>query len=255
MHKKDDNLKDALDEIFGDDFIEVDMDDKKEENVPLIDRVIFTDYELEDEKQEQLKRSNTSTDKIKKIPVWNEAKNNTPITKNIPKKKPTKNIYKSFILIVLIITMILIISLSIYITIFGIEKKEVCELKAKDAGYNFSDTYIIAYKKNNIIKIKSSYEYNATDSEFTEQVKIIKESKLPVVINSNGMSGFTYIVEENDNSFKVNGYLDFEKMNFKEVDKQNYDLFPIAYEKINSKTTYNNFINKLKKQGYTCKNK
>lgn len=255
MHKKDDNLKDALDEIFGDDFIEVDTGDKIEENAPLIDRAIFTDYELEEEKQEQLKRSNIATDNIKQIPVNNKANNNTPNKKNIPKKEHTKRKYKPFILIILTIIMVLLISLVVYIIVFGIEKTTICELKAKDTGYNFSDSYIITYKKNNIMKIKSSYVYNATDSEFTEQVKFVKESKLPVVINSNGMSGFTYMVEESDNSFKVNGYLDFEKMNFKEVDKQDYDLFPITYEKINSKTTYNGFVNKLKKQGYICKNK
>lgn len=255
MHKKDDNLKDALDEIFDDDFIEVETKDSNEENIPLIDRAIFTDYELEEEKkEEQLKQSDVNVHNINEKPVNNEVKDDLATIKNIPKKDRSKINYK-LLLIILIAIIILLVSLGVYLAVFEIEKTTVCELKAKDTGYNFSDTYMVIYKKNNIIKIKSSYVYNATDSEFTEQVKFVKESKLPIVINSNGMSGFTYTVEESDNMFKVNGYLDFEKMNFKEVDKQNYDLFPIAYEKIDSKTTYSSFINKLKKEGYSCKNK
>ncbi len=252
MSKKDDNLKDALDEIFGDDFIEVDAGEENE-NAPLIDRVVFTDYELEEEK-EDAKESNIIIHNKIETPPKNEVKANSP-KESVQKKERTKRNYKPLVSIILTIIMILVISLAVYIAVFGIEKTTTCELKAKDTGYNFSDTYIITYKKNNIKKIKSSYEYNATDNEFIEQVKIIKENKLPVVINSNGMSGFTYTIEESNTMFKVNGYLDFEKMNFKEVDKQDFDLFPVTFEKIDSKTTYDSFVNKLKKQGYTCKNK
>ena len=66
------------------------------------------------------------------------------------------------------------------------------------------------------------------------------------------MDGFTYVYEVSDDSFKVNGYLDFSLFNFNEIDKINQDLMPISYFKFDSKTTYKSLISNFEKEGYEC---
>lgn len=66
------------------------------------------------------------------------------------------------------------------------------------------------------------------------------------------MPGFTYLYESSDNSFKVNGYLDFELFKMKEIDKIDQELMPISYFKINSEMKYKKFRKDLEKQGFTC---
>lgn len=256
MKKKDENVKEALDEIFGDDFIELDAESLDNENAPLIDRAVFKDFELEEEQEEKLAENTVPTNNTKNISSNIQDKNILPAKDNIKTNHQKKIINtRMIILTIILIILVLIIGIGIYIGIFGIKRNTVCKLIASDTGYNFSDVYTITYQKNIIKKIKSTYIYNATDDEFKNQVKYVKESKIPVVINSNGISGFTYVVEENDELFKVDGYLDFEQINFKELDTQDFQLFPITYKKINSKTTYKSFVNSLKKEGYSCKNK
>ena len=263
MKKNDSKVKEALDEIFSDDFIEIDSSSKKDDNNSLISNAIFTDFELEDEKEEQLKNNSVSETSVRENIIENENIMQNNLSESIKSYESNrKNIkhsstinYKYVIVTIIIMIIIFLLSMVVFIGIIGINRTTICELAASDTGYQFSDKYEILYNKDKIIKIKSEYVYKATSEEFKEQVKYVKESKLPVVINSNGIRGFTYTIEENDNMFKVSGYLNFEEMDFKEIDKQDYDLFPLTYVKINSKTTYSNFTNKLKKQGFACKYK
>ena len=148
--------------------------------------------------------------------------------------------------------MILLLIITLYFTLFGVEKTEKCSISARDDGYKFSDEYIITYKKNKIKKIHSTYSYVSYSEEYNEQIKQIKKDKLPIIINSNGMLGFTYIMEEKTDMLKITGYLDFELMDFVKIDKQDQKLFPLSYETFNSKTTYKTFKKKLIKDGFIC---
>lgn len=273
MNKKNNDLKDALDEIFGDDFIEIDTSDKNLDNNSLLNQAVFTDFELEEEKQDEYEDKNLKSPEIVvnsnegEIKPYLDDENSTKDLVNeydqdkvsAQSKLKTritsfKSInYKYVIATIIIMIIILLSSMIVFIGIIGINKTVTCELAAADTGYSFSDKYEIKYAKNKIKKIKSEYIYKATSTEFKEQVKYVKESKMPVVINSNGINGFTYVVEENENLFKVEGYLDFDIIDKKALDEQDFDLFPLTYQKITSKTTYEDFTNKLKKQGFACK--
>lgn len=272
MKNKDEDVKNALDEIFGDDFLEIEVPNNKKEDAPLIDKAVFTDYELEEEKEESKNENNVNINSdifIEEPKIEEEQKeleqpeeiiisNTTNEVTKTNEDKKIKNLSIKKVNIKLILTVIVIIfvcillGVTIYLSVFGIRKTEVCSMSAEDDGYKFTDEYVITYKKNNIEKIKSTYSYVAYTGEYINQIEAIKKDKLPVIINSNGMSGFTYILEEKNDMIKITGYLDFSIMNFDKVDKQNQKLFPLSYETFDSKTTVNNYKKKLKKDGFIC---
>ena len=136
--------------------------------------------------------------------------------------------------------------------VFGIEKKELCTSTAEDTGYKYTDEYKITYKKNKINYVESTYTYNALNSEYQEQIKYVSDDKLRVIINSNGMPGFTYTYETSDNYVKVNGYLDFTLFNYDEIEKINQEAMPLSYFKISRDMTYKTLKANLEKQGYKC---
>ena len=136
--------------------------------------------------------------------------------------------------------------------VFGIEKKELCTSMAEDTGYKYTDEYKITYKKNKINYVESTYTYNALNSEYQEQIKYVSDDKLRVIINSNGMPGFTYTYETSDNYVKVNGYLDFTLFNYDEIEKINQEAMPLSYFKISRDMTYKTLKANLEKQGYKC---
>ena len=136
--------------------------------------------------------------------------------------------------------------------VFGIEKKELCTSMAEDTGYKYTDEYKITYKKNKINYVESTYTYTALNSEYQEQIKYVSDDKLRVIINSNGMPGFTYTYETSDNYVKVNGYLDFTLFNYDEIEKINQEAMPLSYFKISRDMTYKTLKANLEKQGYKC---
>lgn len=136
--------------------------------------------------------------------------------------------------------------------VFGIEKKELCTSTAEDTGYKYTDEYKITYKKNKINYVESTYTYNSLNSEYQEQIKYVSDDKLRVIINSNGMPGFTYTYETSDNYVKVNGYLDFTLFNYDEIEKINQEAMPLSYFKISRDMTYKTLKANLEKQGYKC---
>lgn len=277
MDNKDKDLKKALDDIFGSDFIEIDVDknnkiNKKEDNV-----LNFTDSNHEDlndiNNQENTNKSinNVSIEKENNsIKEKNELKNNENLSNNVLvntesfsknikqnkgdnlNKKNTVSNKKIIIWFVIgfLIGIILIFLLVNYA--FNTQKVMNCHQSASDTGYEYTDEYKITYKQNEILYVESSYTYTALTDEYKSQIDFIKNERLPVIINSNGMKGFTYTYEVSDDSFKVNGYLDFDLFDFNEIDKINQDLMPISYFKFDSKTTYNQLISNFEKQGYEC---
>lgn len=307
MDNKDKDLKKALDDIFGSDFIEIDVKEKKEKENKQDAFLFFTDDSQEDFNKKAIKEvpkkdenNNLNVDSTSSVSLSNNLKELTNLSDNkddinkqnkneefiIPKEKDSnkiipnktqqapnipdvikennedkkkkhgnKNPFSSKKIIIWFIVCFLIGITLIYLIVnfgFGVEKVMNCHQSAKDVGYEYTDEYKITYKKNEILYIESSYTYNALNDEYKNQIEFIKNERLPVVINTNGMDGFTYVYEVSDDSFKVNGYLDFSLFNFNEIDKINQDLMPISYFKFDSKTTYKSLISNFEKEGYEC---
>ena len=171
------------------------------------------------------------------------------------KEKTNKNFFSLKRIIIYFVVGFLIGFVLIYVLVnyvFGVSNVTVCSQSAKDVGYEYTDEYKITYKKGKILYVESDYNYKALTDEFKSQINYVKDEKLLAVINSNGMPGFTYVYEVSDDHFKVNGYLDFELINFDKVDDINQDLMPISYFKIDSKLTYSSLISNLEDEGYKC---
>lgn len=278
--REDKDLKSALDDIFGSDFIEIDVDKTSDNNVSENkENVIFKDSEennnfstepwpinLENESifDDDVSQMKDETPEIKThsdydIPAQATNKPNEIIkeesyNKHSFKETKTKdNFNKKIILYVaigFIVGFLLIFVLTNYV--FGIDRVVNCSTSAKDTGYKYSDEYKITYKKNKINYVEGIYTYNALNDEYKAQIEIIKEDKKRAIINSNGMSGFTYTYETSDDYFKVNSYLDFTLFNYDEIKKIDQDLMPLSYFKINEDMTFESLKKHLEKEGYVC---
>lgn len=66
------------------------------------------------------------------------------------------------------------------------------------------------------------------------------------------MPGFTYLYENSDDYFKVNGYLDFELFDYEQIDGLNQESTPISYFKIDSNLTFEKLKSNLEENGYQC---
>ncbi len=197
-NKVDENINNALDDIFGTDLLEIDINNKD---------------------------------------------------KKVSKKRNNKSIYIYIFLIILLLVIVLLMF------IYDNNSKEKivnCSYKANDKGYSITDEYIITYKENKIIYFDGKYIYRALNEEYKNQIDYVKDEKMPVIINSNGMPGFTYIYEIGEDYFSVNSYLDFSLFDYNLIDKNDNDNYPISYITIDSSTTYESLVKNLKKDGYTC---
>lgn len=276
-NNNDNELEKALDDIFGSDFIEINVDDASKKSEDKKDGFhVFIDSQKEDLSKKNINKkdaekplfkhedttyidSNKKDEKDHLKPVLDESsepKVNAGNDEEIPKqKKPKKKNKKFAFTFVFIFLAILVFSGLIYLGFsltIGFEKVTICQQEASDDGYEYSDQYKITYHKNKISYVESVYSYKALNEEYEDQVDLIKDEKLSVVINSNGMSGFTYVYQVSDDSFSVNGYLDFTLFNFEEIDQINQDLMPLSYFKISSDLTYEDLVSDLESQGYTC---
>lgn len=167
--------------------------------------------------------------------------------------KDDKSFNKKIIIYIALGTILGLIVVFILVNfVFGIEKKELCTSTAEDTGYKYTDEYKITYKKNKINYVETAYTYTALNDEYKDQIQYVSEDKLRAVINSNGMSGFTYTYETSDDYVKVNGYLDFTLFNYDEIEKINQDAMPLSYFKINRDMTYKTLKTNLEKNGYKC---
>lgn len=300
MDNKDKDIENALDDIFGSDFIEIDTNNTPDSinksksvltnetnhnnkqssindvlistnNIIENNGNLFSDdnsslnYEaalnglVENDQGNEINNLvvtndiNASKVNIEQSTVIDSLKTNSG-QDEIKKQKEKSYLNNKKIILYFIIGFVLGLILIFVLVnyVFGITKVVNCSSSAEDTGYKFTDEYKITYKKNKIIYLENVYTYTALNAEYKEQIKYIKEEKLPVVVNSNGMPGFTYLYETSDEHFKVSGYLDFNLIDFDKVDKINQDLMPISYVKINSKTNYKSIKNDLEKQGYKC---
>ena len=274
--KEDKDVKSALDDIFGPDFIEIDTSKTNEEDN------INKENELIEEKnsndfsailsEENNKLSNKTyvddsktlekkSDKIENDLIIKEKKediNLNNITKEEPKNSDLnidkKDNFNKKIIIFFVVGFILGIAL-IYLIVNYVQNKTYvvnCSSSAEDVGYKYTDEYKITYKQDEIINVEGVYTYTALTDEYKPQVNIIKEDKSHAIINSNGMPGFTYTYEISDDYLKVNSYLDFTLFDYKKINKIDQDLMPISYFKIYDDMTFSSLKKDLEKQGYKC---
>ena len=240
MDEKDSDVKRALDDIFGDDIIEIDPAINDEE--PIEEIIEINKEELNDEKKE------SKVEEIKEETITEE-KDISLIDNEKQEKSFNKKIFIYFIL-GFIIGLVFIY----FIVNYSSEKEKIvnCSYQAEDTGYKVTDEYKITYKKDNVIYVESIYNYTAKTDEYKNQIEYIKDEKLPIIINSNGMSGFTYTYETSENFFKVFGYLDFTLFDYDKISKINQSVTPISYFNISSKQSFNELTKKLEKEGYVC---
>lgn len=260
MDDKDKDLDSALNDIFGSDFIEINTNNADEllieQNKEVNEK---TDEHLNDsiEKDDIFDVQNdttinnqTQSDEYENNEIDMEVEIKNSNNENTEKENLSSKKIILYFVIGFVLGLILIFIIINYV--YGITRVVNCSNVAEDIGYKYTDEYKITYKKNKITYLESTYTYTALSDEYKNQVEYVKKEKLPVVVNTNGMSGFTYTYEISDNSFRVNGYLDFELINFKKIDKINQDLIPISFVKLNSKTTFKSLESELKKEGFKC---
>lgn len=230
MDEKDKQMKEALDDIFGDDVIEIkDTNDDNLTNTSLNIPNISSSEII----------APTSLDKENNIQETTEKDNNIS--------------YKKIILYFLIGFVLGFILIYIIVNfVLNKEKTINCSYSANDLGYKITDEYKIKYKNNTILKVDGSYIYTAKTEEYKSQIEYIKNEKIPVIINSNGMKGFTYLYEVSDSYFKVNSYLVYDLFEFDKINKIDQKNMPISYFKITSDKSVKKLKNELINKGYTC---
>lgn len=230
MEDNDKKMKEALDDIFGDDEIEIKHtnDDNLTNtslNIPSIssdDIALPTSLDNEDNIQNDEQTGNNIS--YKKIILYFLI-----------------GFILGFILIYIIVNFIL-----------NKEKTINCSYSAIDIGYKVTDEYKIKYKNNTILNVEGSYTYTAKNEEYKSQIEYIKKEKIPIIINSNGMKGFTYLYEVSDNYFKINSYLDYNLFDLDTINKINQDNMPISYFKITNDKSIKKLKSELVNKGYTC---
>lgn len=230
MDEKDKQMKEALDDIFGDDVIEIkDTNDDNLTNTSLNIPNISSSEII----------APTSLDKENNIQETTEKDNNIS--------------YKKIILYFLIGFVLGFILIYVIVNfVLNKEKTINCSYSANDLGYKITDEYKIKYKNNTILKVDGSYIYTAKTEEYKSQIEYIKNEKIPVIINSNGMKGFTYLYEVSDSYFKVNSYLVYDLFEFDKINKIDQKNMPISYFKITSDKSVKKLKNELINKGYTC---
>ena len=230
MEDNDKKMKEALDNIFGDDVMEIENTND--------DNLTNTSLNIP---------SISSSDIVAPVSLDNE--------NNIKDKEDENgNISQKKIILYFLIGFILGFILIYIIVNFIINKEKVinCSYSASDTGYKVTDEYKIKYKNNTILKVEGSYTYTAKNEEYKSQIEYIKKEKIPVIINSNGMKGFTYLYEVSDSHFKVNSYLDYDLFDLDNINKINQDNVPISYFKITNDKSVKKLKSELVSKGYTC---
>ena len=253
MDNKKSEVEKALEDIFNEPFLTL-SEEKEQKEKEEIEKNMLSDSNDEPLNSAFEYHDDSS---IEKENIVNESKEEVKEEKQVQFTNPyvveEKKTNKYNIYILLLLALLFTLLTIFIITITNTEKVVVCSLKIKDDGYQLTDDYIIAHKSGNLTYIQGEYEYTAYNDEYKEQLQSIKEEKLPVIINSNGMKGFTHVLESADSYIKIYSYYDITKIDFKTVDKTDSKLVPLSYIGLNSKTTYKSLTQNLKTAGYVCK--
>ncbi len=259
------DVEHQLDELFNGDFIEIDgnsanniiANQGKSETLKNNSRISYVDSVKEEKKEItkkediDIKIDDNKNEESEKSNIINNQENKTKVKKqkrkhnSFPKIK-SKNIY-------FLVAGLFFVSLILIIVFYNYskEKKYVCNLNIKAEGYEIIDSYEITVKKRYVKTVISNYSYIALNDEYKEQVEYIKNEKIPIIINSNGMPGFTYIFEEEPYKFTVSGYLDFTL--FKDINKLDQKAKPVTYFRLKENLKYKELKKELVDKGYNCK--
>lgn len=170
------------------------------------------------------------------------------------KKEKNSNIPIIKVVIISVIVILLtLIGVYISLNFFGNKDKTiVCSYLFDDKNYKITDEYKITSQNKKITYIEGIYMYTSKTDEYDEQIRYVKEDKLPAIINSNGMKGFTYTYENTDDSIKISSYLDYTIMDENEIKAIDQNTNPISYFKVDVKENSENLTKLFKKQGYKC---
>ncbi len=279
MDEKDNDIKQAIDSIFGDDILEIESNDNSLKNdnngtdINLKTSTFNSTNTIEkkdDTKQSSIKDSVTINQEDKILLTSNNVSKETSLTTvnkeendysksidtlivNQEEKKEKTSFNKNIIFYFIIGFVIGLILIYIIVgTVSGKQKVVNCSYNAEDTGYKVTDEYKIKYKNDSILYVEYLYNYIAKTDEYKSQIEYVKEEKIPVIINSNGMSGFTYIYETGDTFFKVNGYLDFTLFDYEKIKKLNQKVTPISYFNIDPNPSFKALQKNLEKNGYEC---
>lgn len=169
----------------------------------------------------------------------------------IEKKKNTPEILKIILIGIIVIILVLsVIGIIIKVTTPGTIK---CTYKADTDEFTLSDEYEIDYKSKDILSVVGEYKYRSKTEDFNKEIQFIKDEKIPVIVNSNGMPGFTYIYEVEDEIIKVYTYLDFTMFDYDEISKVNQKTTPISYFDIKKNMKIKDLKEILENKGYICK--
>lgn len=240
MDNSDKELKTALDEVFGDDIIELDANDN--EKINLMD----ADY-FKKKSQQQL-----FFEKIKLIISKNAVKEE-PENAEEPAKINVKETYKKYAMYLVIIVALLLFIL-FFVSIFTNNDTKVvtCSYVAEDAGYKVTDEYKISYVKNKIKNVEGTYNYVAKTDDFKSQVEMIKNEKVSVLVNSNGINGFEYGYEYSDTSLTFNSKLKYDELDFDVISSVDQNATPISFFTVNKKRKFSILKEELEEKGFTC---
>ncbi len=262
MDQKDKDIKRAIDDIFGDDVIEINVDNNTLENSDKKSDVSSTslnddasiDTDVLAEEKAVTNDNKQKDNEAYSLPEINSPKDNE-VSDSQEVNEQSKNVFHNkriiiYFVIGFIIGLILIYTIVNYLN--GKERVINCSYQAEDTGYRVTDEYKITYVNDDVTYVEGVYNYTAKTDEYKQEVAYVKEEKLPVIINSNGMKGFTYTYETNDTFFKVSSYLDFTLFDYDEIGKINQEVTPISYFDINSKMNVNDLRTLFEDQGYVC---
>lgn len=189
---------------------------------------------------------------LNNVTYYEEEKHND-VSENVTNedgKYQKKNIIIYFIVGIIIGLIILFVIMHIN---SGKTKIVNCSYNKKDDVYSETEEYTITYTGNNINYIEGVYTYK-TIPENNKQLGVIREQKIPIIINSNGMDGFTHIFEIGDTIFKVYSYYDYEIMNFEKIEKNDSSKTPISYINIDSSKSYKKMKKDMENRGFKCIN-
>lgn len=273
MKDKDKNIEEAIDNIFGEDVLTIntDSDDSNDNDLSKTSLNIYN-YEnsdidlskLDDETKNQLENDhealdNYDTNDEKRLDEQNESNNVMSLDSSsdddieVEKQTDLNGKRKGILIILLCAILLVIVILTLFIYNLNCEKNVSCVYSVNDKNFVLSDTVKITYKKDKISYVNSNYSYAAITKDFKDQIDNIRQEKIPVIVNSNGMKGFTYILNEENDKFSITSSLDFTAFDYDEISKIDQKAKPISYFEIDSNLTYKKLKNILEKQGYTCK--
>ena len=248
----DKKLNNLLNETFDNNLL-------KQENNEILSNDTYYDNDIKEESNNlfDINSFDTNTnyepindeEPIEEKPIYEEKK--VEEIPNDTKRDNKKNSKVMVLIIILSIILLIIILIGLFISK---EKHLLCTYSVLNDTFKLEDSYNITYKGNKIILVEGNYLYKSLIDADEKQIEFIKDEKLPVILNSYGMPGFTFNFEENDNNFRVMSYLEYDKMDFKELNKINQEAVPLNYYKIK-----NNKFKDLKKylisENYVCSTK